>query len=81
MVQVNANSTSDCIYIHSTPLRKAVLAKQKTKEYAQSYPKGLVPLEVDAIEYDEKSFVRYTNLGKPNMSFELLPEPIFEQAL
>ena len=34
-----------------------------------------------AIEYDEKSFVRYVNLGKPNMSFESLPEPIFEIAL
>ena len=34
-----------------------------------------------AVEYDEISWVRYSNISKPNMTFATLDKPIFDQPL
>ena len=83
MVQVNANSVHHSVFIYSTPQRtpEPVKTKKKRMFSKETFDFMKKKIKPEPMEYDILSWVRYSNVGKSDMSFELRKKPIFDKAL
>ena len=74
MLQINAASISHSVFVISTPPKKPIFRLERIKGYRKHR------ISIEKVQYDEDSWVLYSNIDKENMSYESLPKPTFRKA-
>ena len=73
MLQINYDSISHSVFVISTPPKKPIYRMERIKGLRKQI------ISIDKVQYDEASWVIYSNIDRENMSYESLPKPTFRK--